>query len=175
MDDIKDFYPSIKEGLLIEALEFARQHITIKSKDRETIFHAGKPLLYKEGELWIKKQSNNFDVTMGSYDGAEVCELISIYMLRLIGSKYSPNDMGLYRDDGLAVFKNTSGPQSEKIKKTFQKMFKNKGLDIIINCNKKIVNYLEVTLSSTMDPTFLTKSLMMKQIIHISGFISGLN
>ena len=59
----------------------------------------------------------------------------------------NPSNIGLYRDDGLAVFKSTSGPQSEKIKKTFQKMFKNKGLDIIINCNMKIVNYLDVTLN----------------------------
>ena len=121
--------------------------MTIKSKDRETIFHARKSLLYNEGEPWIKKQSNSFDVTMGSYDGAEVCELIGIFMLSLIGNKYNPNNIRLYRDDGLAVFKNTSGPQSEKIKKTFQRMFKNKGLDIIINCNMKIVNYLDVTLN----------------------------
>ena len=144
---IKDFYPSIKEGLLIEALEFAKQHITIKSKDRETVFHGRKSLLYKEGEPWFKKQSNNFDVTMGSYDGAEVRELIDIVMLSLISNKYNPNNIGLYRDDGLAVFKNTSGPQSEKIKKTFQKMFKNKGLDISINFNMKIVNYLDFTLN----------------------------
>ena len=131
MFDIKDFYPSIKEDLLIEALEFAKQHVTIKSKDRETIFHARKSLLYNEGEPWIKKQSNSFEVTIGSYDGAEVCELIGIFMLSLIGKKYNPNNIGLYRDDGLAVFKNTSGLQSENIKKTFQRMFKNKGLDII--------------------------------------------
>ena len=37
--------------------------------------------------------------------------------------------------------------QSEKIKKTFQRMFKNKGLDITINCNMKIVKYLGVTLN----------------------------
>ena len=84
---------------------------------------------------------------MGSYDGAEVCELIGIFMLSLIGNKYNPNNIGLYRDDGLAVFKNTSGPQSEKIKKNFQRMFKNKGLDLIINYNMKIVNYLDVTLN----------------------------
>ena len=147
MFDIKGFYPSIKEGLLIEVLEFAKQHVTIKSKDRETIFHARKSLFYNEGELWIKKQSNNLDVTMGSYYGAEVCELIGIFMSSLIGNKYNPNNIGLYRDDGLTVFKNTSGPQYEKILKTFQKMFKNKGLDIIINCNVKIVNYLEATLT----------------------------
>ena len=35
--DMKDFYPSIKEGLLIEALEFAKQHVTIKSKDRNNL------------------------------------------------------------------------------------------------------------------------------------------
>ena len=103
-------YPSIKEDLLIEALEFAKQHVTIKPKDRETIFHARKSLLYNEGEPWIKKQSNSFDVTMGSYDGAEVCELIGIFMLSLIGNKYNPNNIGLYRDDGLAVFKKYKRP-----------------------------------------------------------------
>ena len=49
-------------------------------------------------------------------------------MLSLIGNKYIPNNIGLYRDDALAVFKNTSGRQSEKIKKTFQKMFKSKSI-----------------------------------------------
>ena len=55
--------------------------------------------------------------------------------------------MGLYREDGLAVFKNISGPQSEKIKKTFQKVIKNKDLDITINCITKMVNFLHVTLN----------------------------
>ena len=103
--------------------------------------------MHNEGESWIKKQSNDFDVTMGSYDGAEVCELIDIFMLSLIGNIYNRNNIGLYRDEGFAVFKNTSSLQSEKIKKSFQKMFKNKGLDIITNCNMKIVNYLYVTLN----------------------------
>ena len=49
MFDIKDFYPSIKEDLLIEALEFAKQDVTIKFKDRETVVHARKSLLYNEG------------------------------------------------------------------------------------------------------------------------------
>ena len=52
-----------------------------------------------------------------SYDGAEVCELIGIYMLYLIGKKYDSKNIGLYRDDGLASFKNVNGPASEKIKK----------------------------------------------------------
>ena len=45
-----------------------------------------------------------FDVTMGSYDGAETCELIGAYMLSLMASKLK-NEVGLYRDDGLAICK----------------------------------------------------------------------
>ena len=67
--------------------------------------------------------------------------------------------------DGLLVFKNTSGSQSEKIKNTFQKIFNNKGLDIIINCNMKIVNYPDIALNLTMDHTVLTKNLMKKRLI----------
>ena len=69
--------------------------MAIKAKDRETIFHARKSVLHKEGKPWIKKQSNNFDATMGSYDGAEVCELIGIFLLSLIGNKYNPSNIGL--------------------------------------------------------------------------------
>lgn len=52
--------------------------MTIKSKNRETIFHTRKSLSKKEGEPWIKKQNKKFDVTMGSNDTVEVCELIGM-------------------------------------------------------------------------------------------------
>ena len=48
---------------------------------------------------------------MGTSDGAEVCELIGISMV------------------------DTSGPEAEKLKKKFQKLFKD--LDIIVQCNLK--------------------------------------
>ena len=139
------FYPSIKETLLIEAIQFAKEHVPITRKDVEVIFHARKSVLYNNGEPWVKKEGGSFDVTMGAYDGAEVCELIGIYMLYLIGKKYDSKNIGLYRDDGLAVLKNVSGPASEKIKKYLQYLFKQKGLQIIIECNLKVVNYLDVT------------------------------
>ena len=58
---------------------------------------------------------------------------------------YNKNDISLYRDDGLAVFRNTSGSQAEKIKKHFQSIFRRNNLSIIKKCNLKIVDYLEVT------------------------------
>ena len=52
---------------------------------------------------------------MGSYDGAETCELVGSFILSSITAKYG-NSFGLYRDDGLGVFKETSR-KIEKIKK----------------------------------------------------------
>ena len=61
--------------------------------------------------------------------------------------------VGLYRDDGLDVFKNISGPESERIKKNFQPLFKKYELEIIIERNKKLVDYLDVT-SNLKDGTY---------------------
>ena len=63
---------------------------------------------------------------MGSYDRAEVCELSGIFMLSLIGNKYNPNNIGLYRDDGLAIFENTSGRNLNKLKRFFKKCLRTK-------------------------------------------------
>ena len=82
---------------------------------------------------------------MGAYGGAEVWELVGTYMLNVLSKKYNKNDFGLYRDDRLAVLKNKSGPQSEQVKKNIQKIFMENGLDIIIQCNMRVVNYFDVT------------------------------
>ena len=147
MFDIKDFYPSISESLLKEALNFAKTKVAISKSDEGTILHARKSLLFDGDQVWLKKKGGLFDVTMGAFDGAEICELVGTYLLNMIGEKYNKDDVGLYRDDGLAIFKNTSGPQNERIKKDFQKIFKDKGLEIVIECNRKSVDYLDVTLN----------------------------
>ena len=81
---MNDFYPSIQESLLHEAMQFAREHVPITRKDVEVIFHVRKSVLYNDGEPQVKKEGGSFDVT----DGAEVCELIGVYVLYLIGKKY---------------------------------------------------------------------------------------
>ena len=82
---------------------------------------------------------------MGACDGATLCELIGIFMLSLLSKDINKNHIGLYRDDGLAILKNTSNPEAEKIKKKIQKLYKEKYLDIIAQCNLKITNYLDIT------------------------------
>ena len=58
-----------------------------------------------------------FDVTMGSYDRAEFCALVGLYILDQLGSQYNKEN------DGFAVFENVTGPQAEGIKKNIQKFF----------------------------------------------------
>ena len=82
--DIKDFYPSIQEELLNKGLRFAQEYIDITSKDKEIIYHARKLLLFDEKDTWMKKQSGLFDVTMGAYYGAEVCELVGTYVFFIV-------------------------------------------------------------------------------------------
>ena len=82
---------------------------------------------------------------MGCYDGAEICELVGLYLLNVIGEKFGKEKIGLYRDDGLAVFKDFSGPQSDRTRKELTQIFKSHGLNLKIDCNLKKVDYLDIT------------------------------
>ena len=74
--------------------------------------------MFHDNEPWIKKDSNDdFDVTMGSYDGAEVCELAGLFMLIELSKNFDKDNIGLYRDDGLSVFKNYNGHENDKVQK----------------------------------------------------------
>ena len=90
-----------------------------------------------------------FDVTMGSYDGAETYELIGIYMLSLVKPMLH-DQIGLYRDDGLIAC-NAKPKEIEKIKQKVTKIFKSNNLKITIDANKNFVNFLDVTLNLAND------------------------
>ena len=57
----------------------------------------------------------------------------------------SPQQAGLYRDDGLLYIPNSNGPLSSSIQKRIIRAFKFLGIRIEIS-NIKIVNFLDVTL-----------------------------
>ena len=99
---------------MTNALNFAKEITDISREDMQIMYHARKSLLFSNEKPWMKRERNLFEVTMGAYDGADVCKLVGIFMLNKISKKYDKNDIGLSRDDGLAVFKNISGPKSER-------------------------------------------------------------
>ena len=65
-----------------------------------------------------------FDVTMGSFNGAEICELVGFYILHLLSSKFNKDQVGLYRDDSLAAFINCLGPDPSGQERTLSKHLK---------------------------------------------------
>ena len=105
------------EELLLKALEFAKSYTPIDGETTNMIMQCRKSILFGEKKTWIKNNNSLFNITMGSFDGAEICELVVLYLLHAITQPINTNDMGLYRDDGLAVLRNTSGPKTEQLKK----------------------------------------------------------
>ena len=115
-----------------------------------TLFHCRRSLLFHDNEPWIKKYTNGgFDVTKGSYDGAEVCELAGLSMLNRLSKKFDKYHIGSYRDDGLSIFKNFNGHQNYKVREEMIDLLKQHHLNLEITCRLKIADYLDITFHLT--------------------------
>ena len=56
------------------------------------INYSRKSLLFHENEPWVKKEvDKDFDVTMGSNDGAEISELVGLLMLSKLVHLFQDN------------------------------------------------------------------------------------
>ena len=154
--DIESFYPSITKELLDKSIQYAKEITTLSDEEVNIIMQSRKTLLFHNQDPWIKRDGDeDFDVPMGCFDGAEICELTGSYLLYQLTNIIDKNSVGLYRDDGLGVLKNLSGPETERKKKAIVKLFKDCGLRITIQANLRIVNFLDVELNldtSTYQP-----------------------
>ena len=107
-----------------------------------------------------KKNSDNcFDVTMGSYDGAKVCELVGALVLSILANSIPKRNSGLYRDDGLILVRNEKGRKTDRIKKEVTKIFKEIGFKIEIKTDLKVVDFLDITFNLSNDTYNLTENL----------------
>ena len=112
-----------------------------------TLEHPRRSVLFNSTKPWIKRDSpTTFDVTMGSFDGAEVCELFGLYSLNKLREKFG-NNIRLYRDDGLALIEGTSLRMADKARKDLCSAFQEFGLKITAEVNYKTVNFLDITLN----------------------------
>ena len=144
--DLENFYPSISEKLLTDTVSYAKSLIDITKEEYSIIMHSRKIFLFQNSEQWVKKDGNeDFDVPMGCYNGAEICELVGSFILNQLGSIIAKNDISLYWDDGLGIFCRISKPMIERKKKLTVKTFKQCGLAITTECNLKTVNLLDIT------------------------------
>ena len=148
--DIKEFYPSISEDILRNALIWAKNTVPDYLKeqcDSDLILAARKSILVFDTEIWTKK-SGYFDVTMGCPDGAEVAELVGLYLIKKLTDQniVKSNTLGLYRDDGILALSSKSGRNHEKIKSQISSFFKSEGFQIEFSPVDSFVDYLDVRL-----------------------------
>ena len=86
-----------------KAITFASEHVQISEETKEIMKQAKKLLLFHKESSWNKRSKNDlFNITMGSYDGAETCELVGLFILSKLGL-IKEIKVALYRDDGLAT------------------------------------------------------------------------
>ena len=122
--DLWEFYPSIAEDILKIRLSFETEYQNIPEEDIRIINHCRKSLLFSNDQSWKEENAEGcFDVKMGSYDGAEICQLVGIYILSRLSSIIDKNDCGLYRDHSLSVLGNVNGQQINRVRKNFIQLF----------------------------------------------------
>ena len=92
--DIVNFYPSISEKLFEKLIKFAREYIDISKEEEDILRNARKQIIFWNNQCWSKTARSQFDVGMGSPDGAEFCELAGLFALFLICQKLPDEDIG---------------------------------------------------------------------------------
>ena len=93
--DIVEFYPLILEELLNHSILFARSITTISDSGINIINHSRKSLPFDKTSSQVKKKNNClFDVMMGSYGGAEICELIGLHLLNRLSTVIDKSGVG---------------------------------------------------------------------------------
>ena len=144
--DVVSMYPSISEILFKNALQWASQYSKISKQDMETIMGCKSSLLYdNEKNVWKKKGTHDFDITMGAYDGGECCDICVLYLLSKV--KHLNINIGAYKDDWLGVSSQTARC-TEKTRQQLEQIFRANGLSLdFVAVNKKIVNFLDITLN----------------------------
>ena len=79
--DIVEFYPSITKEHLLNSLKYASNYSNFTDSDVDIILHACDSLLFSDNNVWKKKNNDTFfDVPMGSFHGAEICDLVGLYI-----------------------------------------------------------------------------------------------
>ena len=104
---------------------------------------------------------------MGSFDGAEICELVGIYILSSLSNKPDKQPTGLYRDVELVLLRNTFKQKTNRIRKDIIEIFKNAGFKIEIKTNLHIVDFLDVT-SNLLDGTYKPYKKPNDQLLYVN-------
>ena len=90
----------------------------------------------------MKKDNSSFKVTMGSFDGAEICKIVRLYLLDKLSNLLGNESVGLSRDDGFAAINSCSVPVLHRTRKNIVALFKKEGLGLaaINSCSGPVLD-----------------------------------
>ena len=109
--DIIDFYPSITKNILIDSINYVRKYADVTNEQYEIILACRKTVIENNESTWVKSGLDNFDVPIvGGYDSSQIADLVGLYILNILTRIISPEQLGLYYDDGLIYIPNSNGP-----------------------------------------------------------------
>lgn len=115
--DFKEFYLSITKNILHQTLKFAKQHTNNKN-NLPIVNYCHKSWLFSDNNTWKKKLTDSFfDITVGSFDGTGIYELVGIYVQSKLEKMLSNSNFVLYLEDRLALLRNLNEQQTDKFRK----------------------------------------------------------
>ena len=110
------------------------------------IHQSRKSLVFDKTSVWVKKGNNSlFDSIDGIFNGAEICEVVGLFLLNRLSTVIDKSSVGLYRDDALAGINNANGPKLDWIRIDIIALFREKRLSITIKTILIQTDFLDVT------------------------------
>ena len=106
---------------------------------------------------------------MGGYHGAELCELVGLFMMKGLTEIIPPNNIGIYRDDGLAAIRKHKRQEAEKIKKKICEYANSIGLKITIENPVEETDFLDLNFN-LKDHTFSPYRKPNNELRYVSNF-----
>ena len=92
---IIDFYPSITKELLLHSINSAKNYTDITQGELDIILAFRKSVLINNDTTWVRTETDDLDVTMGSLDSAQIADLVCIYILDILGKITNLNNIGI--------------------------------------------------------------------------------
>ena len=98
-----------------------------------------------------------------------MCELVGLYLLNMIKPLLGSGNVGLYRDDRIAIVHKANGPKVGRLRKDIISLFKDEGLPITIDANLIETDFLDVSFNLNTRKSFLLRN----RIIHLYIYIQN--
>ena len=130
--------------LLDNALMFAKQFVTINKDSTNTVSSSiiAENLSFLTGTVPGLRTIAHFSMSPWACRTQPRYELVGLFMLNLIAPLVGKSNVGLYRDNGLAILENVSDPDSKRFTKKIIKLFQQVRLNISAETNLVQTDFL---------------------------------